>query len=110
MQVFNQNSKVKIKSVTWEERGKGKQLCAWIGAERCKTEAAKIEGPSRGKSEGIFVIYVASIFDSNKGSLQSWTDSLIVQNYFRKRTLSKIHFLLCASKSDDACIVRQLER
>jgi hypothetical protein len=39
---------MEVKTFTWEERGKGKQMCAWIGAEKYKTEAAKIEGLSKG--------------------------------------------------------------
>jgi hypothetical protein len=48
MQVFNPNIGMEVKSFTWEKRGKGKQMSAWIGTEKCKTEAAKTEGLSKG--------------------------------------------------------------
>jgi hypothetical protein len=36
-----------VKSFAWEKRGKGKQMCALIGTEKCKTMATKIEGISK---------------------------------------------------------------
>jgi hypothetical protein len=67
MQVFNQNSEGKVESVIWEEGDKDKETCAWIGAEKCKTESEKLAGPSKGESEEIFRINVTSIFIHTEG-------------------------------------------
>jgi len=46
--VLKPNIGMEVKNFTWEKRGKGKQKCAWIRTEKCKTEAAKFDGISKG--------------------------------------------------------------